>query len=505
MDEKILEKWKVLIKACKDYYIDSVPTGLTDSEFDELEDRAVAEDGFFARDYVFSKYLKGKKTKNSWIQKIKKTKVEGISMLDAILRVENGIGEELYYDLKYDGASLAIYVDPKTGKPVRVVTVGNLNIDNYGVDQTWKLLKFLPPRFPKGIVAIQAEALIDISRLPLGIDPDTARQKANGLVNSKNEKIQEEVDNLLTIRAYRYYTDNSDDGNLIKSADYRQVLSTFETTYSPIDNHILFSAADVWTTNQLRVMNNDYTESQKTITSTGTFLNDGWVVYNKYGYCLGALKYSGAGSDTEVIKTTVQGIQWNSQLSKGKDSWSANVLIDPVTIKGCTIKKPSAGSANKLISLGITPGATVSIILANSTIPMVGKSFSKGNGDYQWPTCSCGYKMSEKDIYGSNLKCGNLDCSERRERMKSYIDSLSGPGDLDLNKFLVIDRFKWETTNISIPTLLGFIENKDFEGYCNYLSGFLSTDLQRRNLSLVVRPSFRVLLEKYEKEQEGSK
>ena len=35
--EKSLEKWKDLILACKNYYIDSVPTGMDDAVYDMLE------------------------------------------------------------------------------------------------------------------------------------------------------------------------------------------------------------------------------------------------------------------------------------------------------------------------------------------------------------------------------------------------------------------------------------------------------------------------------------
>lgn len=495
MDEKLLKKWEVLINACKNYYIDCIPTGLTDFEFDELEKRAVVEDCFFARDYVFNKYLKGTKTKNQWIEKIKKTVVpSSIRMLKALEDIEKGMGEPLYYDLKYDGSSLAIYLDSKTGRPVRVVTVGNLNLDNFGVDQTWKLLKFLPNKFPKGIVAIQAEALIDLERLGPGIDPETARQKANGLVNSKKPEMLKEVENLLTIRAYRYYSDpKSKEGKIIREADYRSVINSFETTYSPIDGHILFAPADVWSLNQLKTIDSGYTQSDRTKTSTGTFLNDGWVVYNRFGLCLGALKYEGAGSGTEAIKTIVKEIQWNSQLSKGKDSWSANVLIEPVTIKGSTIRKPSAGSVSKLVENNISPGAMVGIVLANSTIPKIGKVYSPGNRDFNWPTCTCGYKMSESDIFGSNLKCGNKFCTERLNRMLDYLGSVNNYRDLNLNILLVIDRFKWEDTNIDIDTLLSLVELRDFSGYCSYLESFLSTDLQRRNLKLVVEPSYKAL------------
>ena len=114
-------------------------------------------------------------------------------------------------------------------------------------------------------------------------------------------------------------------------------------------------------------------------------------------------------------------------------------------LRGCVSNsQPSAGSVGKVVSKNITPGAEVSIILANSTIPMVGDVFSPGNGDYQWPTCSCGYTMSEKDVYGSLLKCGNKCCTERYNRMVNYLGGLKNISELDLNKFLVIDRFKWE-------------------------------------------------------------
>lgn len=492
IDERILEKWKVLIDACKAYYIDFVPTGMDDNQFDELELRAAKEDGFFARDYVLQTYSKGTRVKNSYIEKFKKYKVTEKSMFDTMKDYEVSQGESYYYDLKYDGTSLALYLDPTTGTPKKIVTVGNLNLDNFGIDQTWKLINFVPRKFPLGIVAIQMEAVIDTTRMTE--DPERARQKANGLINSKY--CDDEINNLLTLRAYRYYTDNSNEGLELRNKDYREVIRSFETIISPIDGHVLFAPADIWTLDELANYPG-YTETDQTVTSNGTFLNDGWVIYNKFGICQGALKFSGAGKSTELIKTRVQSIQWNSQVSKGKDSWSANIIIDPVVIKGCTVRKPSAGSVGKVVKKNITPGAEVSVILANSTIPMVGEVLSPGNGDYQWPTCSCGYTMSEKDVYGSLLKCGNTMCSERYGRMVSYLSSLGNISELNLNTFLVIDRFKWEDTDIDLTKLLKFIETNDKSGYYEYLKSYLTTDLQIRNLNLVWESSYMSLWNLY--------
>lgn len=488
--EEVLNKWRVLIDACVNYYVKSEPTGLSDSEYDELEKRAIIEDNFYVRDYVFENYLKGTRAQNSFIEKFKKEKVNG-SMFEALKKLEED-GSSYYYNLKYDGCSIAIYIDPTTGVPKKEVTVGNLNLSSLGIDQTWKLHNFIPTRFPKGIVAVQAEALIDINRLS-DIDPEKARQKTNGLINSKYCDV--EVNNLITLRAYRYYTDDTPDGIAIRNMDYREVLESFQTVYSPIDGHVLFSPAQSWTLADL-ASNPDYCEHDRTETRDGIFLNDGWIVYDKHGICQKGLKFSGAG-EGEVTKTTVKSIQWNNQSNKGKDSWSANVIIDPVTVKGCVIKKPSAGSVSKLVKNNITPGAQVSIIMANSTIPMVSEVFSPGNGDFMWPTCTCGYHMSSSDVYGSLLKCGNPKCSDRKNRMKLVLSKLNNITELDLGSFLVIDRFKWQDTDFNLSNLLSYVENDKKEDYKNYLMSYMKTDLQKRNMELVWEMSWEVLRECY--------
>lgn len=493
----ILERWSGLIQAAKNYWIDSQPTGLSDSEFDELEFRAKEEDNFEVRAYVFDTYLpKGSRVENKRVEKFKKLKVSGL-MLDAI----RSYGSNYYYDLKYDGCSLAIYLDSNTGKPIRTVTCGNSSL-GWGIDQTWKILGlgFLPSKFPEGIEVIQCECLIDLDRLPEGTDPERARQAVNGLINGKKEDVLEDIKNLLTLRAYRYYTSDSPAGKAIDSMDYYDVLKSFSVVRSNLDGHIMFAPADIFTLEDLE-KNPGYCETDHTHTSTGYFLNDGYIVYNKHGEVIVGLKYPGAGTGSEgVVKTTVKSILWKSQAPKGKDSWAANVILDPpVNLHGSIITKPTAGSVGKLIKNNVTPGATISVVLANSTIPQVGECFSPGNGDYMWPKCSCGYQMSQSDVYGSWLKCGNQMCAERLGRMRSYISNLSDISkELDLNRFLVIDRLKWENTGIDISKLLRYVESGSEDGYRLYLESFLTTDLQKKNLNLIWKASYIVLRECYE-------
>lgn len=493
IENNILEKWAVLIKAAKDYYVDSIPTGLSDSEYDELEKKAIEEDKFIVRDYIFETFFpKGERYKNEYITKFKKEKVVG-SMLDAI----KSCGNDSYYLLKYDGTSLAIYIDPATGVPKQAVTCGNSSL-GYGINQSWKILGLgFAPKFPTGIVAVQCECLIDLDRIG-NLNPERARQKVNGIINGKKDDIIEDAKSLLTLRAYRYYCDDSPSGIAISQMDYRDVIKSFPTVVSDIDGHIKFAPADIFTLEELE-KNPGYCETDHTKTSTGFFLNDGWIQYTKKGEVVRGLKFAGAGAGSDaVIKTTVKGIRWNNQNPKGKDSWSANVLIDPVILHGTTVTKPSAGSVSKLIKKNITPGAEVSVILANSTIPQIGECFKPGDGNYSWPTCSCGYRLSEKDIYGSNLKCGNPLCTERLARMRKYLRSLDNIStDLDLNKLLVIDRFKWENTNISIQDLQRAVELNDENAYYRILKSYMGTELQERNLNLVWKASWIALREIY--------
>lgn len=59
----------------------------------------------------------------------------------------------------------------------------------------------------------------------------------------------------------------------------------------------------------------------------------------------------------------------------------------------------------------------------------------------------------------------------------------------------MIDRFRWENTQISVEKLVELAVSNNEEGYYNYLRSFLKTDLQVRNLDLVWKASFKVIQE----------
>lgn len=490
ISEDILVKHSRGLEAARNYWVLNLPTGLSDREFDFLEEQARL-DGLELRDYVCSE-IQGARSENAdYITKIPKKQVD-IDMYEAIKdfteNYRQETGEDLFWIPKYDGSSLAGYYDTSTGRCIKVITVGGSNLGGSGIDQTKKLCRYFPNLPGTGICAIQAECLVP---LECGYG-ESSRQKANGLVNSKF--LDDQIDSLIAIRGFRYFIDPSYSGNKdILGLSYKEVMDRIPKIYN-MSGKCKFSMGYV---NRFEDLSPELVNKDVWKTDTGTYLVDGLVAYSEKGVCIQALKYKDAGR-REVAE--VLGIKWNNQITKGKDSWSANALITPVTVRGSKCTKPTVGSIKKMISTGLSKGAKVTIILANSTIPQVAEVLEQGNLDFEWPTCSCGHTMNPGDIFGALLKCGNPDCSERFFRMSGYLKVLKNLSDLDLDKLLVIDRFKWADKcdlGVVIPGVWKIIsENSGPEALYDYLEGFMSTALQKRNLGLVIKPAYKALCQR---------
>jgi hypothetical protein len=492
VQEEVLQKHLVALEAARRYWVLNQPTGLSDQEFDRLEREARA-DGLELRDYVCQE-IQGQRAKNAdYITKVPKTQVQG-DMLEAVREFtatyRANTGNDIFWIPKYDGSSLAAYYDTTTGKCVKVITVGGSNLGGDGIDQTKKFARYFPNLPGTGICAVQAECLVALEH---GF-AESSRQKANGLVNSKY--LDSEVDVLVGIRGFRYYLDpECPYSQTTSKMSYQEVLDRIPAVMN-LSGDIKFCGGYVMTLQDLELLGPAIVDKDIWKTPSGTFLVDGLVAYTREGVCIQALKYkdAGRGETTEVL-----GIKWNDQSVKGKDSWSANAIIKEVTVRGSKCTKPTVGSVKKMVETGLSKGAKVTIILANSTIPQVSNVMSPGNLDFEWPTCGCGYRMGPGDIYGALLKCGNPMCTERLGRMRKYLESLTDPMALNLDKFLVLDRFKWaEKVDIEkvIPAVWEIVDaHAGPEELYKYLEQFLTTPLQKRNLALVIGPAYKALEE----------
>lgn len=510
--EYLMKKHAIGIQAAMNYYVYSQPTGIDDSYYDYLEVEA-RKDGIELRDYA-TQFIQGRRSMNaSYITKIEKKQVSG-NMCEALkeAKAKDYPGIQFWIP-KYDGSSLAAYYDPTRGKCIRVVTVGGTNLGSEGIDQTEKLGKYFPDLPGTGIIALQCECLVSLEH-GLG---EKSRQKANGLVCSSYtplsfeefkfgqgtkkeyekylekfkfnfQEVKDEIDKFINIRCFRYYIDSSYSSNF-KTQTYQEILQSLPVVYNSAGD-IKFCGGFVFT--ELK----EFIEKDIWTTPTGTFLIDGVVGYTKEGTCVKAFKYKSAGRGET---TDVLGIKWNDQSSKGKDSWSANALITPIKVRGTEIKKPTVGSIKKMIDSGLSKGAKITVILANSTIPQVSQVIQPGNGDFEWPTCECGYKIGPLDIYGALVKCGNPECIKRETRMRSYLMKCSNFMEIDLNRLLILDRFDWSKKTNSptiLPDLLKIIqEDQGIDTFITYIGSFLSTEAQKRNLTLVAKPAYKTLLE----------
>ena len=87
------------------------------------------------------------------------------------------------------------------------------------------------------------------------------------------------------------------------------------------------------------------------------------------------------------------------------------------------------------------------------------------------------------------------------EKMNEYLGTCNSIADVDLNKLLIIDRFDWKKKVQDIPLLLNDIANIIISGQDKtalevLLKSHMTTDLQKKNLALVVGPAWEALRNK---------
>lgn len=485
---ELLEKYKFGLQCARNYWVLSKPTGISDEEFDKIEEQARLE-GLELRDEVFKELVGTRSPNANYITPVGKIKAKG-KLYDSLKEFINSwTGGKLLWSPKYDGSSIVAYFN-EDGECNRVVTAGGTNRSGEGIDQTWKLRKYFPKlNSDYRIMAIQCECLVDLNDYF-----DRARQKANGLVNSKD--MEDEVERLICIRGFRYFITPDSSFNT-SEINYHDVLD--EDIIPRVSNSygIKFSMAQAFTNEELLNIDPEIINGDELPTNTGKFNFDGFVAYDSKGNLVTAIKsHDGGKQESTVIKC----MRWNNQLPKGKDGWSLNVELNPpVEVKGSLVRKPSSGGVPRALKEGLSVGALVTVCLSGSTIPYV-EVITPGNGDMQYPTCSCGYKMSDKDIFGSNVKCGNPKCSERKNRIMEYLNSIDIFSSIDFNRLFIIDRFdfnkKISDRDKFYNDMYDIIEhNLGVDKMIELVSSLGMTSLQLKNLNLVSIPVYESLVD----------
>ena len=99
--------------------------------------------------------------------------------------------------------------------------------------------------------------------------------------------------------------------------------------------------------------------------------------------------------------------------------------------------------------------------------------------------------------------------------MAAYIGTLANLSDLDLDTFLVIDGYKWDSKAL-VPSLLSMAEEEAdyrystgtvipvrYNNYRDTLMAWMNTEARRRNLDLVVESSWEVLVDQVGRRKYG--
>lgn len=498
MDKELLKKHELVLSAARKYYVENQPTGMTDEDYNRLEE-AARQDGVDPRTIVLSS-VRGERAQNAdYLSQVPKEQVTG-SMYTRLLEVLEE-GDVLLP--KYDGSSLAVYF--KDGECTEIITAGGENRGGLGVVQTEKFKKWIPKVDPR-IKCIQCEFLVDLKH---GFG-DKSRMKANGLMNSKD--MQEEVDRYGTLRAFRIFGE-------FDPKDYWDIFFSIPMTFddpNPKFPSLEESLLGVEFTADVKFSIGAYGFSiDKELESTyesdiydnkcptggyyGTpfrqqLLIDGWVVYGADGNVKKAYKFkdAGRGELSEVLE-----FKWNSQILKNKDSWSCNAIITPITIRGAKITKPSC-PVNRIITEGLGIGSKVKVILANETIPYIDEVVTRSS-IINSPVCTCGYVMEldNKHRDGNNLICLNNNCSHRKDRVKNYLLTIRSIDELNLTKLFSISRFDFSVKLGNYhefkSNIIEYIKSHDYQSYDSLLSSIRLSSLQRKLLDLIKLPVYEVL------------
>ena len=317
-------------------------------------------------------------------------------------------GKDYVINYKYDGCAVEAHYS-KTGKLDKILGTPD---EEFGFIRTEKFWNLFPHQLPDSIAGkisrIFGEVLVDAQ--PYG---QLARNKANGLCNSKN--MQDDIETEALVRVYNAEFYNKEDWNL---KTLRSVLEKLPVVTRTIDNvkiavfDIAEQLSDEQVSGEPLVWEEPYNGYKKLQLQV-----DGYVVYCDEGPYAFKMYY------TDHKDVEVKGIEWTYNWTNG--SYMPVLNFDTVLINDKKTSKCATGGVPNMLKLKMGVGSIVRVIMSGGTIPKVIKVLKESEG-YQYPTCECGTKLSEKNLMGSVLKCSNPLCTRKVDTFKWEIAGLLG-------------------------------------------------------------------------------
>lgn len=411
------EAMRRLRVACNQFYLNKCMDQplMSDYEFDELRSQYESEYGSIRTLVDWDSDLR---LLNEPMAGLSKDQVVDNNLERAVNRWIETNQVEGYLNYKYDGSSLKIYY--KNGRLEKILSTPD---EKYGLVRTRAFWDLVPHEVDPAIASIQGEVLVDAA-----VYGELARNKANGLTNSKN--MDDEVRNEAFIRVYKVnFVDGewSIDRNIkaleslpiIRQERLRKVVFNYGKEYQYIDRDSVpdqvFMPALRFTPNHCpkTAVVEDPLEPR--------FQVDGVVLYSDRQ--IKGFKFY----FTQSATTTIRNIAWQYQSNGG---WMPKLQFDTVVINDKRISQAASGGVPNLMAMKMGVGAKVVVILSNMTIPKIIKVLEPSE-EYNFPKCQCGYQTTPKDVVGSTVKCNNHEVctkrvSDRLNRLLNFYEEWSG-------------------------------------------------------------------------------
>lgn len=387
---------------------------------------------------------------------------------------------------KYDGCSLILYYDPRTGILDDIITRSN---EVKGKRRYENFVRLVPKKIPKGIRAVLCEVMVPLKH---GFD-FTSRNKANGLTSSKYKK--DEIMEMCTVIGCGFVPGKVctelEDGKSwrldtiygLDPEEYHKVLHSIPMKV--MDGRISFyPAPEIDITKMDSYIVKETVKDPSGVTSMYSYRVDGVVLRQNKGYAEAYKAYC-----LEKVEAVVEGIWWNHTELELK---VPNIGIPPTEIEGTPITSIASGGVNNLVKLGIDEGVKLIIGKVGMTIPQVLRVVDPVE-EVKLPTCECSYKFTLDDAVAQGLLCRNPKCENKlknraewfmgydRDRILSIIESK--PAEIFVKPINIIG-FKSERVNWNkdiIDALLRFIKDLDDSSYITLISEMYTfTDTQMK-------------------------
>jgi len=433
METTLVEKLKL---ACNQFYLGKdLDKGLmSDKEFDELRKVYESENGSVKNLVDWDTDIT---MENEPMEALEKS-IAGDNDLTAAVAdyiTENQI-QASYCNYKYDGSSIKAYY--KNGVLEKILGTPDVK---FGFVRTKAFWNLFPHKVDSSIKSIQGEVLVDA-----GVYGQLARNKANGLTNSKWK--DDEVESEAFIRVYNI---QFVDGEWTYARNLEALVSLPEinivrTRPTPAGDAVEVTDKVFAVATRFQPISAPKDAIIKE--ENGLDLQvDGVVMYSSKGVHGFKFYY------TESAIVRIKNIEWNHQSS---GSYVPKLEIETAFLNEKYINRVASGGVPNLIGCKMGKGALVRVILANMTIPKVIEVLEESE-DYQYPVCECGYQFSEKDIFGSSLKCQNMEsvCDYKFNRwyfqmMLELIDDENARSDKNSFEDFFRAELYWFTSYINI-------------------------------------------------------